>query len=281
MSDAVEVFRLERPPGRETAVLVEVPHAGLGLPDDVRATLSVDAGALRRDADLYVDRLFRDASTVGATVLAANLSRYVVDLNRHHDDIDEWSVRGVRGRGGEFPRGVIWRETGDGRPALRSPLTREAWEARIARYYDPYHQALGDEVRALRTRHRHVLVLSAHSMPGWGRGPRGEPRVRRADVVPGTRGKTTADRALIDAVEQHFRAAGLSVRHDDPYRGGATTGRWGRPREGLHAIQIEVNRGLYLHEHTGDPKPEGMAFLTGLCGQLVERLGDVVAQRLG
>jgi N-formylglutamate amidohydrolase len=95
-------------------------------------------------------------------------------------------------------------------------------------------------------------------------------------VVPGTRGKTTAARAVIDAVEQHFRAAGLSVRHDDPYRGGATTARWGRPHEGFHAVQVELNRALYMDEDDGDPRPERFDWLADVCAGLVDRLAALV-----
>jgi N-formylglutamate amidohydrolase len=87
---------------------------------------------------------------------------------------------------------------------------------------------------------------------------------------------------VIDAVEQHFRAAGLSVRHDEPYRGGATTARWGRPHEGLHAVQVELNRGLYMDESSGDPKPEAFHWLAGVCEALIDRLaGRLDAGPLG
>lgn len=270
------MFRLVRPRAREVPVVVEVPHASVALPEEVRASLLVGATTVRRDADSYVDELYRDAPSHGATLLTAAVSRYAVDLNRDEGDFDEWSVRGAEQREREFPRGVIWRESGDGKAALRSPLTREEFDARIERYYRPYHTALRDELATMRARHGRALLVSAHSMPSMGISTRSGLPIRRADVVPGTHSRSTAAGALIDAVESHFRAAGLSVRHDDPYRGGATTVRWGRPREGLHAIQIELNRGLYMNESTGDPKPEAIAWLTGLCAALIERLAMVI-----
>ncbi len=272
------MFRLVRPRAREVPVVVEVPHASVALPEEVRASLLVSANTVRRDADSYVDELYRDAPSKGATLLSASVSRYVVDLNRDEGDVDEWSVRGAGQREREFPRGVIWRESGDGKAALRSPLSLDEFEARLARYYRPYHATLRDELTAMRARHRRVLLVAAHSMPSTGLSTRNGLLVRRADVVPGTQSRSTAAAALIDAVELHFRAAGLSVRHDDPYRGGATTLRWGRPHEGFHAIQIELNRALYMNEATGDPKPEGLAWLTALCGSLIERLAEVITE---
>jgi N-formylglutamate amidohydrolase len=99
--------------------------------------------------------------------------------------------------------------------------------------------------------------------------------MRRADIVPGTRGRTTADPRVIDFVDRHFRAAGLSVRHDDPYRGGFTTGHYGRPDESIHAIQIELNRALYVDESTSRPKDDALSMLGKLCGGLLDRLANL------
>ncbi len=264
-------FSLKRPEGRSEAVLVEVPHAGTELPAEVRATLLVDDAQLARDADGFVDVLFDGVDALGATVLVARLSRYAVDLNRDEGSVDSRTVEGAAD--GEFPRGVIWRETGDGRPALRGRLSMEEYRRRIDRWWRPYHETLATELEALRGSHGSVLLLSAHSMPSRDR-PTTDRAVgaRRADVVPGTRDRTTAHPALIDAVEQHFRGHGLSVRHDVPYRGGATTARWGCARVGVHAIQVEINRGVYMDEVTGELYEERARWLAGVCEGLVKRL---------
>jgi N-formylglutamate amidohydrolase len=269
------MFTLERPRGPAGPVLVEIPHAGLRMSEDVQGLLAVAPEALRRDADLWVDELYAGCVARGATRLVAGLSRYVVDLNRDADDVDGLTVEGHDGAGRQCPRGVLWRQTSDGASALRRALTREEYRDRLERHYHPYHRALEAELCALRARHGRVVLLAAHSMPSVGRSGRSDAWVRRADVVPGTRGRSTAAGALIDAVERHFRAAGLTVRHDEPYRGGATTARWGRPAEGFHAIQVELNRGLYLDEATGARRPEGFRWLTVLCDDLVERLAQV------
>ncbi|MFO0627417.1 MAG: N-formylglutamate amidohydrolase [Polyangiales bacterium] len=249
--------------------MVEIPHAGTVIPSELRDGLSVAPEDVLRDADTFVDALWTDAPAAGAVSLVARISRYVVDLNRAEDDVDARAVEGARVTPAQ-PRGVIWRQSGAGRCVLPSALSREAYRGRLERYYAPYHAALATELRALHARHGRVILIAAHSMPS---APRlGGPGARRAAIVPGTRGRTTADGALIDAVDAHFRAAGLSVRHDDPYRGGATTARWGRPAQGFHAIQIEVNRGLYLDETSLRLKADGVAWLRGLCASLIPRL---------
>lgn len=269
-------FTLVAPPERGLPVLVEVPHAGLRIPPDTQRLLRVSHETLLRDADGHVDSVYIDAPRVGAGLLVAHVSRYVVDLNREPDDVDPASVEGATALRGWFPRGVIWRETAEGHLAMTRKLTRDEYEHRLARYYRPYHEALETTLRGLHRRYGRALVVAAHSMPSHDRAVGTSPGRRRADVVPGTRGRSTADPRLIDLVEQHFRAAGLSVRHDDPYRGGATTQRWGRPFEGFHAIQIELNRGLYMDEQRGTPHPQQVAFLRGLCTRLVARLGEAV-----
>lgn len=166
---------------------------------------------------------------------------------------------------------MLWRATLDGRDALVRPLSYAALEARLARYHAPYHDALDRELERKRALRPRVLLVAAHSMPSRARG--GPPR---ADVVPGTLGGTSAAPELRDAVEAHFRAEGLSVRHDDPYRGGYTTARCGRPRDGVHAIQIELNRGLYLHEPTSRPDEAAIDRLSACVGRLLDRLATLV-----
>lgn len=267
-------------------MVVEVPHAGLRIPEGVRSEIDCDARDVLRDADAYVDELFSTAHEVGATLLVAECSRYVVDLNRDEDDVDALSVphrvsspcrHGSTALCNHAPRGVIWRESTEGKAVLRAPLTPAAFDARLARFYWPYHRALEQRLRELRAIFGFVVLLSAHSMPAYGRGPDGT-RVRRADVVPGTRGQSTAHPLLIAMLDGHFRSAGLSVRHDDPYRGGATTARWGRVREGFHAMQLELNRALYMDEGSLHRKRDGMQWLSRLCHELVLELAAVDAR---
>jgi N-formylglutamate amidohydrolase len=163
--------------------------------------------------------------------------------------------------------------TTTGAPALARPLTGVELAERLARFHAPYHDVLGQELGRLVQRFGFTVLVAAHSMPSVGRAGHGDTGVRRADIVPGTRGRSTADGRVIDLVDAHFRAAGLSVRHDDPYRGGYTTSHYGRPSAGVHAIQIEINRALYVNEATGEPRDGDFERLQTLITDLVERLG--------
>ena len=260
-------------PERGLPVLVEVPHAGLSVPDTVSDEVSVPHEALLRDADLYVDKLYSNVPDFGASLLCARVSRYVVDLNRARDDVDAATVSDHPAPVGAQPRGVVWRATTDGRPILARPLTYDRLLKRLSRFYVPYHEALSDTLEQLRQRFGHVVLVAGHSMPSRGRALHRDTGVRRADVVPGTRGRTSADPRVIDLVDAHFRGAGLTVRHDDPYRGGYTTGHYGRPSEGVHAIQIEVSRALYVDEATSRPLDAGFTELQSILDALVPKLG--------
>ena len=265
------IFSVVEPALDETRVLVEVPHAGLAVPDPVREHVAVSGSVRLRDSDVYVDKLYAESASVGATLLAAHVSRYVVDLNRAPDDVDQETVPDHPDPRGVQPRGVVWRVTTDGKPALREPLTYAALEDRLRRYHAPYHSELTRHLEGKRERFGDAILLAAHSMPSVSR--RGAPGSRRADVVPGTRGRTTADARVIDCVGSHFREAGLSVKHDDPYRGGWTTSNYGRPDVGWHAVQIELNRALYMDEATGRPLDGDFESLQAVVLSLVRKLG--------
>lgn len=260
-------------PLRQAAVLVEVPHSGLSIPEEL--AIEAPRDGVLRDSDIYVDELYADAPRHGASMLVAHASRYVVDLNRAADDVDLDTVPDHPAPRGLQPRGVVWRMTTDGRALMRGPLTYEALEQRLSRFHRPYHGALRNELVRLRARFGHAILIAAHSMPSTGRVLTTGRPVRRADVVPGTRGGSTADRRVIDLVDAHFRAAGLSVRHDDPYRGGYTTGHYGRPREGWHAIQIELNRALYVDETTSERREGDFAALRRVLSELVAKVGEL------
>jgi len=268
------MFELVRPDASiETPVLVEVPHAGLVVPSEVRSQLVVGDGTILRDSDLYVDRLFARAPEHGATLLTSRVSRYVVDLNRAPDDVDRQTVRDHPAPRPTQSRGVVWRTTTEGQPALREPITYAELERRLARYHAPYHAALQAEIERKKARFGHVIVVAGHSMPSSGKG--GQPK--RADVVPGSRDRTTAGEQVIDLVERAFSGAGLSVKHDDPYRGGWSTQRYGHPDRGVHAIQIEINRALYADETTGEPKAAGVARVEAILLSLLDSLGTLAS----
>ena len=265
---------IREPTAAVTPLIVEVPHAGTFVDDLTRATLAVDANAIARDADLFVDELYSLAPTVGATLVTTPFSRYVVDLNRSETDLDEATVEGGP-REPRATRGLVWRLTSDNRRAITKPLTRAEVDRRLALVYRPYHAALRRLIDERRARFGYAVVLAGHSMPGTGRSGHGDPARVRADVVPGTRGRTSAADVYIDAVDSLARASGLTVEHDMPYRGGFTTMHYGRPAENVHVVQIELARRLYMNEGTLVRTTGKFEALRAFCTDLVQRLGGL------
>jgi N-formylglutamate deformylase len=266
----MEAFEI-REPAEDSPVIVEVPHAGLGLDAQTLNWLVAPARCVARDADLYVDQLFAEAPAAGATLIAAHISRYAVDLNRSIDDYDGQTV--VGGPAGDRPRGVVWRLTSEGLSVLAERLPPEELERRLASYWRPYHEALERLVERKRRRFGAAVLLCAHSMPTpRNRGLRALVPAQLADVVPGTRGRTSAAAGLIDCVDETARAHGLTVEHDVPYRGGFTTGHWGRPAERVHAVQIELARRLYMDEQELTVDAQGFERIKGFSLDVVERL---------
>lgn len=249
---------------------MEVPHAGLFVDAMTLSTLLAPAMAIGRDADLYVDELFQDAPDVGARLLVANVSRYVVDLNRKETDIDALAVEGAPRR--NSPHGLIWRTSTDGSATLAAPLPKAELDRRLTAYYHPYHQTLRRLLDERVAEFGHAILLCAHSMPSRGREGHQDAGKERADIVPGSRGRTTAAGAVIDALDRLAREFGLSVAHDQPYRGGFSTGHYGRPERKVHALQIEISRRLYMDEVLLTRRTPGFERLRGFSRELVQRL---------
>jgi len=263
-------FVLTPPRAPEVPVIVEVPHAGLEVDAETLATLVAPAQSIGKDADLYVDELYADAPDAGATLLVARMSRYVCDLNRSEHDVDRDTVVGATGRAS--PDGLIWRATTDNRAAIAKPLPRSELERRLNAYYRPYHAQLDLLVRERLARYGFVIVVSGHSMPSRGRDGHDDPGRERADVVPGTRQRTTAAAGVIEAAERVAARFHLRVAHDEPYRGGHTTVRYGRPAAGIHAIQIELNRKLYMDELSLAKKTNEFRVVRSFCQAFVSEV---------
>jgi len=269
-------FSVNEPTGPETPVVVEVPHAGLEIDPPALASLIAPARALGQDADLFVDELYADAPAEGATLLVARVSRYVCDLNRAEDDVDELTAEGAGGR--PSPHGLVWRATTENVPALTAPLPRHELERRLHQIYRPYHATLRRLLDAKRSRFGYAILLCGHSMPSRGRAGHADPGRARADVVPGSRGHTSAAAEVIAVPDELARERGWTVAHDDPYRGGFTTAHYGRPGGGVHAVQVELSRRLYMDERILSKKVNDFHATKAYCRAVVARLGRLALE---
>ncbi len=248
-------------------VVFEIPHASLLLPVGMASRFVVTDAELRGDSDLAMDEVCARVVDVGAAYFSARYSRYVVDLNRAPDDIDRDTVPDHPTARTYKRRGVVWTETAEGRRFVSHVGYRDYLQ-RIAQYHAPYHRRLREILIARRKKFGFVVLVAAHSMPPFG--AHGGPR---AMVVPGTRGGTTCSSLVREAVEHVFAAENWSIRHDDPYRGGYCTQHYGVPEEGFHAVQIELNRALYVDGLA--VLPERVATLQRVMQTLATRVGSL------
>lgn len=266
-------FTVIEPTAEETPLTVEIPHAGLFVDGPTLSRLAAPARSIGRDADLYVDELYADVAGTGATSIVSHVSRYVCDLNRSELDVDPEAVEGAPAHA-RATRGIIWRLTSEGARVLDGPLPRAELDRRLDTIYRPYHRTLASILERKRARFGFAVLLAAHSMPSVGRAGHGDPHLVRADVVPGTRGRTSAAAVFIDCVDAHARGARLTVAHDDPYQGGYTTQHYGRPDLHVHVVQVELARRLYMDEPTLS-KNAGFDRLRAWCTGLAKALGAV------
>lgn len=251
------------------------PHSGGWTPDDMRPVEGLAAMTLRSAEDVSVDQLIAVGPRLGAPVIAAGVSRAYVDLNRAPDEMDAALVDDVEASASAKVMagyGVIPRRAGDGELLYDRRLSAQEAQARIACVHAPYHQALAGLLAETRERHGMALLLDWHSMPsraaGGGTTRRGG---RGVDIVLGDRHGAAARGGVTRRIRALFEAEGLRVALNAPYAGGYATQTWGRPDDGFQAVQIEINRALYLDEATLEPSSDYPRF-TGLLTRVISAL---------
>lgn len=271
-----DVLEIEAPLHQRLALVFASPHSGRVYPPDFVAASALDPHSLRRSEDAYVDDLFGSAPALGAPLLKALFPRALLDPNREAWELDpamfdeplpEYvntvSPRVAAGLG------TIAKVVASGSEIYRGKLSFSEARRRVERMYRPYHAALATLVDGTRAKFGHCILVDCHSMPSMG-GPadtdQGTPRV---DFVLGDCFGNSCAPAVTAAVERTLDNLGYRTVRNLPYSGGHTTRHYGRPLEGVHALQIEINRRIYMDEATHRRKP-GFA-------RLRQHLGDVVA----
>ena len=263
------------PRGTPAPLVLASPHSGRALPPGFLSAAALDMNGLRRAEDAYVDELLAPAAESGAPLITARWARAYVDLNRDPQEIDLSMLSDPAAAGPvkatERVRsglGVLPRLTGPGLHIYRERISSASALQRIAAVHAPYHQRLASLIEDAAACHGYALLIDGHSMP-----PLSLPARQRPQIVIGDAGGTSAPESIVRHVEAHFRRAGLRVARNTPYAGGYTTEFYGRPGRRVHALQIEIDRGLYLDETTLEPT-EGLARLK----DSVERLTAALAE---
>ena len=264
------------PASRPSRFVFASPHSGTHYPDDMAASPHLDQAGMRSAEDALIDRLIATGPSRGASVIAATVGRAYLDLNRDPDELDPALIEGV-GAGAATLRtsagyGVVPRLSGDGHPLYDRTLSLAEAAGRIDRVHRPYHAALSDLMLGTQAREGSAVLIDWHSMPS--RVTRTGPGVRGVDVVLGDRHGTACDPALTRRLKALFESLGWRVALNHPYAGGWTTQVWGRPADGFHAVQIELNRALYLDEATRLPGPGWSRCEKGVARVIAALLAD-------
>lgn len=279
-----EPFDLWLPPAQATsAAIFNSPHSGSDYHGSFLGRTRLAPLLLRSSEDAFVDRLFASAPDNGAPLLAARVPRAYVDLNRAADDLDPALITGAARRASN-PRiaaglGVIPRVVAEGRPIIEGKLSLTEAEQRLNTVWRPYHARLSALVAETLAREGVALLFDCHSMPRDALA--GAPMVwgRRPDVILGDRFGAACDRSVIEATAEAFTAQGFVVARNAPFAGGYITQSYGRPRLRVHALQIEIDRSLYMDERRIEPLP-GFPEMAARIGRVVAVLARLRPQVL-
>ncbi len=273
-----------RPLRQTTPIVFASAHSGRHYPAAFVAAARLDPLSLRRSEDSFVDELFADAPAHGAPLLSAAFPRAYCDANREAWELDPamfedvlppWvnttSSRVCAGLG------TIARVVATGEAIYRGRLRFAEAERRVRKCWQPFHDTLAALIDGTRASFGACLLIDCHSMPANGAG-------RGGDIVLGDAHGTACCPGVMRAVEQTLTGLGYTVRRNDPYAGGFITRHYGRPREGVHALQIEIARNLYMDEARIEPLPRFASVqqdMAALIGHLAAQAGGLLGLRGG
>ena len=279
----VPPWRLLAPAEQTAPVVFASPHSGRDYPPEFIAASRLNVVSLRRSEDAFMDEIFAAAPDFGAPLLCARFPRAYVDANREAFELDPAmftdplpdyvNTRSPRIAAG---LGTIARVVTDGEDIYHEPLRFEDALGRIEALYRPYHKALQGLLQATQERFGGCLLVDCHSMPSGqlapelGAGDGNKP----ADMVLGDCFGTSSAPAVTDIAKAALEASGFTVALNKPYAGGFTTHHYGRPREGVHVLQVEINRALYMDEKLVRRGP-GLPALKCRLGPLMRALANI------
>lgn len=274
-----QTFDLTYPESWKSGVIIASPHSGADYPDWFRAGSDLDPMTLRSSEDAFVDQLVAGAAAAGAALLTARVPRAVVDVNRSEEELDPMLIEGI-GHRPVGPRilaglGVIPRVVSGGRTIHRGRLSMAEARWRLDHLWRPYHRALHAAIAEARIRFGGAILIDMHSMP---RESLADLRAPRPDVVLGDRHGASAGDPVTRAVAAAFAAEGFRIARNSPFAGAHVAMAYGRPSNGIHVVQVEIDRSLYMDERTIRPVPGFGAFAARI-DAVVARLARIELPR--
>jgi len=253
-------------------VLLSVPHSGRDYDPAVLNNAAQGRRALETLEDPLVDRLAWRAIAAGIGAVVQPVPRAVIDCNRDEEEVDPAAIAGISpapvGPRARHGLGLVPSRTHRHGALWRRPIDRAELNLRITEIHRPYHRALAEGLESLQAVHGEALLLDCHSMPS-------RPG-KQAEIVIGDRLGTSSAAWVSAEAARIVRAAGLTAALNDPYAGGAIIARHGRPQAGIHALQLEIDRSLYL-DRDGRAAGPGFDRVAALIEALARGLGESLA----
>ncbi len=277
--DTAAPFGVLQPECLTSPFVFNSPHSGRVYPDELIAASRLDAHTLRKSEDSFVEELFAHAASKGAPLLHAHFPRAYLDLNREAYELDPQLIAGVLpdfantqsvrvlGGLGTIPRVVTEQEE-----IYREPISLDSAIARIERFYIPYHETLRGLLDRALASFGVAILIDCHSMPS---NATGEPPGSRPDFVLGDRFGASCAPELTRVATRELRSMGYTVALNKPYAGGFITEHYGRPNYGFHALQMEINRALYMNEASYEKSSAFETLKAKLCVLIDEMLAVV------
>ncbi len=250
-------FQIIRPDALTSSVIFASPHSGREYAWSFMRRSALSDLTIRSSEDAFVDQLIERAPDYGAPLLLATVPRAFVDLNRSADELDPALIEGIK-KSGHNPRiasglGVIPRVVANGRTIYRGKLSQVEARARLKDYWHPYHGALGEILQDAHSSFGQAILVDFHSMPHEALDGVARFGNRRPEVVLGDRFGASANGLIVDQIEAAFAEAGFRVVRNTPFAGAYVTQTYGRPSRNQHAVQVEIDRSLYMDEKTLTP----------------------------
>lgn len=273
-----EPFTLSLPDVQTSNVIFASPHSGRHYSAAFLRSSVLDDVQIRSSEDAFMDRLIASAPTQGAPLLTATMPRAYLDLNRACDEFDPAVIAGVR-RPGHNPRiasglGVIPRVVANGRAIYAGKLSMLEAQSRVDRYWRPYHEQLRTLMQTTSQDFGSAVLVDFHSMPHEAVQSAGAPGLPRPEVVLGDRFGASASGDIVDRIETIFLEAGLKVSRNAPFAGAYIAQAYGRPSRGHHAVQLEIDRALYMNEQHVRPNGNFDSFRK-LMEKVVAEIADI------
>lgn len=270
ITEPMSLYRIIEPTAPRVPILLSVPHCGINFPRELKDDYVPDKMASPDDTDWFVDQLYSFAPEMGITMITANYSRWVIDLNRNPESKPLYSD-------GRIITGLCTTTDFHGNDIYRQNIPDQSEiERRVKLYYQPYYQKVQELLDQLKAEFGQVLLWDAHSIRQH------VPTIRKdrfPDMILGSVDDTSASNALIRAALEELGAGDYELKHNTPFKGGQITRTFGRPTENQHALQLEMNKVLYMDDSETSFEPDRADMVRELLKNALGRLSSVLSQR--